>query len=189
MVGIERGFYDLCLRLSAGAAKAPVVIVSPDNANGDLWTLSRLDELIADIKAGGATAIIPAAAAPPLVATDDVKRLQSLIRLEARGGTFRSVAEPGLLNRQLVEAVQRINQQQRVATAIRAAGNVVLGLATTERRPGTAPGSGPCIDRVNAAGGRFAAPDGGRPNPAAIVPTAGMLCEVAAAIGHVALLT
>lgn len=189
LVGIERGFYDLCQRLSASAATAPVVIVSPDSATGDLWTLPRLDELITDIKAAGARTIIPAAPAPPLVGTDDVSRLHSLLRLEERGGALQSRAEPGLLQRQLAEAEQRIGQQQRVAAAVLAAGNVVLALPTTERRPGAAPGTGVCAERVTAASARFAGQDSGRPNLAALVPATAMLCEAAAAIGHVALLT
>jgi len=188
LVGIERGFYDFCQRLSAATASAPVVIVSPDSANGDLWTLPRLDELIRDVKAAGARAIIPAAAAPPPVSLDDVSRLRSLIRLEERGGVLQSRAEPGLLQRQLAEAEQHAGQQQRVAAAVLAAGNVVLGLPTTTRRLGAPPATGVCADRVSAASARYAGQDSGRPNAAALMPAAPMLCEAAAALGHVTLL-
>jgi eukaryotic-like serine/threonine-protein kinase len=189
VVGIERGFYDLCQRLSATVATAPVVIVGVNGTGGDLWTLPRLAELITDIRSAGAKVIIPAAPAPPPVSADDVNRLQSLIRLEERDGALQSQAEPGLLQRQLAEAQLEMGQQQRIAAAILAAGNVVLGLPTTERRPGAGSDSGACFERVAAASKRFSRQDGGRPNPAALLPAAPGLCEAAAAVGHVALLT
>jgi hypothetical protein len=111
LVGIERGFYDLCQRLSAAAADAPVVIVQPDADAADLWSLPRLDELIGSVRAAGAKAIIPATPAPPLATTDDVGRLQSLLRLEERGGAPAGSAEPGLLRRQLAEAEERLARQ------------------------------------------------------------------------------
>ncbi len=189
LVGIERGFYDVCQRLSATTTKAPVVIVSVDNATPDLWALPRLDELITDIKAAGARVIIPAAAAPPLVGMDDVNRLRSLIRLEESGGALQSRSEPGLLRNQLAEAEQRIGQQQRVAAAILAAGNVVLGLPTTERRPGASPGTGICAERVTAASARLGVLVNSWAKLATLAPAAPILCEDAAAIGHIALLT
>ena len=189
LVGIERGFYDLCQRLSATATKAPVVIVSVDSATPDLWAVPRLDELITAVKAAGARAIIPAAPAPPLVGTDDVSRLRALIRLEESGGALQSRSEPGLLLSQLAEAEQRIGQQERVAAAVLAAGNVVLGLPTTERRPGGSPGTGICAERVTAASARLAVQDNSWAKLATLAPAAPILCEAAAAIGHVALLT
>ncbi len=189
LVGIERGFYDLCQRLSATAAEAPVVIVQPSAGAADLWSLPRLDRLIASVRAAGARAIIPATPAPLLATTDEVGRLQSLLRLEQRGGALANSAEPGLLQRQLAEAEDRLAQEQRTAAAIRTAAIVVLGLATTEYRPGLPAASGPCSQRVAAASALFAVPDGARPATAALVPAATVLCDAAAAIGHVALLT
>ncbi|MEO7386922.1 MAG: protein kinase [Gammaproteobacteria bacterium] len=188
LVGIERGFYDLCQRLSATATEAPVVIVKPDVGNGDLWTMPRLDELLAGIKAAGALAIIPAAPAPPTGSADDITRLQSLLRIEDSGGALARAAEPGLLRRQLADAEARLGNQQRVAAAIRSAGNVVLGLATTDYRPGLAASSGACSQRVAAASGRFTGAEAPQPVMAALVPAPAMLCEAAATIGHVALL-
>ncbi|MBL8200697.1 MAG: protein kinase [Chromatiales bacterium] len=189
LVGIERGFYDLCQRLSAAAAGAPVVIVDPGAGNTDLWSLPRLDELIGRIGVAGARAIIPAAPAPLAPTTDEVNRLQSLLRLEERGAALTNSAEPGLLRRQLSEAEERLGEQRRIAAAILAAGNVVLSLATTEYRPGLTPASGPCIQRVTAASARSGVRDTGRPVTSALVPTTSMLCEAAGAIGHVAQLT
>lgn len=189
LVGIERGFYDLCQRLSAAAADAPVVIVEPGAGSADLWNLPRFDELIASVKASGARVIIPAAPAPPPVSTAEVNRLQSLVRLEERAGAFTKQAEPGLVQRQLAEAKERLSQQQRVAAAVAAAGNVVLGLATTEYRPTLSPSDGLCSQRVAAASSLFAANDAGKPATAALVPAATALCEAAMAVGHIALLT
>ncbi|MEO8445591.1 MAG: CHASE2 domain-containing protein, partial [Gammaproteobacteria bacterium] len=187
LVGIERGFYDLCQRLSAGAVTAPVVIVAPDSATGDLWSQPRLDVLLTDLKAGGARLIVPAAPAPQ-AGTAEVSRLQSLIRLEQQGGTLRSGASPGVLEQQLAEAESRRLQLQRIAAAALAAGNVVIGLATTERRPGTEAPTKACADRVAAEGSTLAALPGKLP-AAALAPAAPQLCEAAAAIGHVALMT
>jgi len=189
LVGIERGFYDLCQRLSATVAEAPVIIVQPDAGGADLWTLPRVAELITSVRAAGARVIIPATPAPLLATTDEVSRLQSLLRLEERGGAPANSAEPGLLRRQLAETEERLAQQQRIAAAITTAGNVVLGLATTEYRPGVTAGTGPCSQRVTAASTFVAAPDRAVPATAALVPAASVLCEAAAAIGHVALLT
>lgn len=189
LVGIERGFYDLSQRLSSAAAAAPVVIVEPDAGAADPWSLPRLDELLGGLKAAGARVIIPAAPAPPPANTDDINRLRSLLRLEERAGALANRAEPGLLQRQLAEAEEQLAQQQRVAAAVAAAGNLVLGLATTEYRPGLPPASGPCTQRVAAASTSFGDSAVPQPATAALVPAAGVLCEAAAAIGHVAFLT
>lgn len=189
LVGIERGFYDLCQRLSAVVAEAPVVIVQPDTGSADLWALPRLDELITAIKAAGARAIIPAAPAPLLATPEEVNRLQSLLRLEERGGALANRAEPGLLRRQLGEAEERLNQQQRIAGAIMTAGNVIVSLATTEYRPGLSPAGDPCSQRVAAASNSLPLPGSSSPAKSALVPAAAALCEAAAAIGHLALLT
>lgn len=189
LVGIERGFYDLCQRLSAAVAAAPVVIVEPDTGTADPWSLPRLDELIGSLKAAGARVIIPAAPAPPPASSDEINRLRSLLRLEERAGALANRAEPGLLQRQLEEAEERLGQQQRVAAAVAAAGNVVLGMATTDYRPGLSPASSPCTQRVSGASALFADPEGTKPVTAALVPAASALCEAAVAIGHVAFLT
>ena len=155
LAGIEGGFYDLAQRLSASAPDAQVVIVNPESANGDLWALPRLDELLLDIKVAGARAIIPAAPAPPAAGPEDGA------------------------------------QQQRVAEAVLAAGNVILGLATSEHRTAADSGNGPgvCAERVTAASARYATSARDNPNLATLEPATPLLCEAAAAIGHVALLT
>lgn len=188
-IGIERGFYDLAQRLSAGPARAPVVIVSPDDSSGDLWNQARFDELITALKAAGAKALIPASPARASLAKDDVVRLKSLIRLEQSGSALRSQAEPGVLQGQLAAAEQHLSQQQRVADAIRAAGNVVIGLATTERRPGSDPVPDACAKRIAAGGQRFTEPDVGSLTPVALAPVAEALCAGAAAISHMAHMT
>jgi len=189
IIGIERGFYDLCQRLSAAAASAPVTIVSPEEATPNLWTASQLDEIILRIRAAGARVIIPAAPAPPPVATTDITRLQSLIRLEQSGGALPSRTEPGLLQRQLQETEQRLDQQQRVAAAVRAAGNVVLGLATTERRADADTGGSACAERVAAMSERFLVRNSQQASAIALAPASAALCETAAAVGHMAHLT
>ena len=141
------------------------------------------------IKAAGAAAVIPATPAPAAASRDEITRLQSLLRLEERGGAPANSAAPGLVRLQLEEAEDHLDQQQRVAAAIMAAGNVVLGLATTGYRPGLPAASDTCTRRVATASALVAAPDPGRPVTAALVPAATVLCEAAAAIGHVALLT
>ncbi len=189
LVGIEGGFYDLCQRLAAVPATAPVVIVNIDADTKNLWVLPRLDDLITNLKAAGARLIIPATPAPPPAGSDDVSRLRSLIRLEERGGALQSRTEPGLLSRQLAEIEARIEQQERVAAAVKTAGNVVLGLPTAELRPGGAPGTGICADRVTAASPRFAVLENSRSQTAMLAPAAGVLCTAAAAVGHAAMLT
>lgn len=186
LVGIERGFYDLTQRLSATAAAAPVTIVQPGAGAGDLWTAPRIDELITAIKAAGARVIVPAAPAPQLASADEVSRLRSLVRLEEGGGAPGGSREPGLARQQLADAEERLVHQQRLAGAIRSAGNVVLGLATTEFRPGLAATGEPCAGRL---AGPAGAPARSGPPEASVVPGAPELCEAAAAVGHVAQLT
>lgn len=186
LVGIERGFYDLTQRLAATAAAAPVTIVQPGTGAGDLWTVPRIDELITAIKAAGARVIVPAAPAPQFASADEVSRLRSLVRLEEGGGAPAGSREPGLVRQQLADAEERLVHQQRLAGAIRSAGNVVLGLATTEFRPGLAAAGEPCASRIGGPAGATAT--GGTPQ-ASLVPGAPELCEAAAAVGHVAQLT
>ena len=189
LVGIERGFYDLCQQLSAGVATAPVVIVTPDSPSTDLWMLPRLDELIAHLKADGARAILPAVPPPAMVGEDDVNRLRSLIRLEERGGGLASQTDPAQMKQQLAEAELHLEQQQRTAAAVLAAGNVVLGLGTTERHPGSEQSTGACADRIAAASEIFSVASEAQVRMASLVPTASALCLAAAAVGHVAALT
>ena len=184
LVGIESGFYDFCQRLSASATTAPVIIVEPGADSGDLWSLPELDELIGELKAAGARVIVPAAPAPAATAADEVGRLQSLIRLEQRVGAPNRRAEAGLLERQLADATRRLTHQQSVASAMQSAGNVVLGLPTTEPRPGLPSPTGSCIQRVAAASGGYADLAASRRATARLVPAAASLCDAAAAIGH-----
>jgi serine/threonine-protein kinase len=183
-VGIERGFYDLCQRLSATNSTAPVIIVSTDKGSPDLWALPDLDELVAMIKAAGARAIIPAAPAPGPIDAADVARLRSLIRLEEHGGELQHRTAPGLLQSQLAETQERISRQQHVSQAVRTAGNVVIGLATLENRPASEPGGNACAQRIASGSERVAVPEAGR--YVAVLPATPALCEAAAAVGHLA---
>jgi len=184
-LGIERGFYDLCLRLSAASSDAPVIIVSADDGTQDLWSQPDLDELISMIKSAGAKAIIPAAPAPRAIDSANVVRLKSLIRIEEHGGDLQNRTAPGLLQRELAEAQERISQQKRVSTAVRNAGNVVLGLATSENRPAAEPSGSACPQRIAEGSERFPAPATSRNATVAVLPASAALCEAAAAVGHV----
>ncbi|MEZ5565786.1 MAG: CHASE2 domain-containing protein [Gammaproteobacteria bacterium] len=189
LVGIERGFYDLCQRLSASISHSPVVIVKPEDPTGDLWNLPRLDELLADLNAAGAKAILPATPPPPVVGQADLDRLQTLIRLEDRSQTLPNRSEPGLLRRQLAEAELRIARQKQIANAVQTAGNVVLGLATTDRGASRDQDASACASRVAGASERFAAQVHPPAALAALMPTSDALCQAAATVAHVALLT
>ncbi|MCE7902134.1 MAG: CHASE2 domain-containing protein [Gammaproteobacteria bacterium PRO9] len=189
LTGIERTFYDLSQRLAAGASQAPVVIVKPDDAINDLWTQPRLGELLTNLDAAGARAILPATPSPVPVNQADVDRLRTLIRLEERSGTLPKGAASGQLRRQLAEAEQRLAQQQEVAAAMKQAGNVVLGLGTEDRHDGLGPVARACADRVVASGGQFASQAQEIPVLASLAPTSGMLCQAAAAVAQVAVLT
>lgn len=184
-VGIERGFYDLCQRLAASASEAPVVIVSPDNATDGLWSQPRLDEVISNIRAAGAKVIIPAVPAPAPVTSVDLARLRSLIRVEQHSGTLQNGPEPGLLQRQLAEKERQIDQQKRLDAAVLAAGNVVLGLATTDRRTESSLAIG-CAERIARTSGRFEIDNSGTTASIALAPASDSLCEAAAAVGHLA---
>ncbi len=189
LTGIERGFYDLYQRLSAGISHAPVVIVKPGSVAGDPWTLPRLADLLAGLDAAGAKAILPAMPPPPMVGQTDLDRLQTLIRLEERSGTLPNGTTPGLLHRQLAEAEQLIARQQQIAGAVKSAGNVVLGLGTMDRRAGVDQDAGVCAERVAASSADFAAAARNHPALASLAPVSGALCQAAAAVAHVALLT
>ncbi len=184
LVGIERGFYDLSQRVSATTSAAPVVIVQPEGS-GDLWSDPRAGDLIGVLRGAGARVILPATPAPPAPDPAELSRLQQLLRLEERGDA--PVGEPGPIRRQLAAAEERARQQQQLADAIRTAGNVVVGLGTTDYRPGAGRSSEPCGARITPS-----APAGAVPvalPEAALVPAAPGICAAAAAIGHVAQLT
>lgn len=189
LTGIERAFYDLSQRLAAGTSQAPVVIVKPEGAVNDLWTQPGLGKLLADLDAAGARAILPATPPPVPVDQADVDRLRTLIRLEERSGTVPKGAASGQLRRQLAEAEQRLAQQQEVAAAVKQAGNVVLGLGTEDRHDGLREVDRACANRVAASGGQFDSSARKAPVPASLAPTSGMLCQAAAAVAQVAVLT
>jgi len=184
LVGIERGFYDLSQRVSATTSAAPVVIVQP-GGSGDLWSDPRAGDLIGVLRDAGARVILPATPAPPAPDPAERSRLQQLLRLEERGGA--PAGEPGLVRLQLAAAEDRARQQQQLAEAIRTAGNVVVGLATTDYRPGTGRSDEPCGARI-APGAQAGAVPVALPE-AALVPAEPAICAAAAAIGHVAQLT
>ena len=183
LIGIERGYFDLFQGLTAGLAEAPVLIIDTGKTDANPWLTPRFDELLLRAKAAGARLILPASPPPAMIATQDIARLHALIALEKRTDSLQSSAQPGLLERQLQEAEQRLNQQQKNAAAVAAAGNVVLGLDATDPIPGREPVEGICEARVAAGSSRYGEADAGV-RLAAIVPGDPALCAAAAAIGH-----
>ena len=110
-----------------------------------------------------------------------------LLAVKAAGATAIIPAAPAPSEAPPEDAVSA----QRVAGAVQSAGNVILGLATAARSQdaGMGNGAGVCGQRVTAAGPRFAT--GGRQQPmlAMLEPASSRLCDAAAGVGHVALLT
>lgn len=183
LIGIERGYFDLFQRVARGPAKAPVLILDTGEAELNPWLTPRFDELLLRVKASGASLIMPASPPPAVIADQDIARLQALIALEKRSTSLQSPAQPGLLNRQLQEAEDRLNLQQRNAAAVAATANVILGLGTADPVPGREEVEGRCEERVAAASSRY-----GETVPtqrsAMLAPANPELCEAAAAIGH-----
>jgi serine/threonine-protein kinase len=183
LIGIERGYYDLFQRLTASPAEAPVLIIDTGKSNANPWLSPRFDELLLRAKASGARLILPASPPPAVIAPQDISRLHALIALEKRTDSLQSSAQPGLLDRQLREAEQRLIQQQQNVAAVSAAANVILGLGVADPVPGREPLEGICEERIAASSARHGeAASGSR--PAAIVPGDPALCRAASAIGH-----
>lgn len=183
LIGIDRGYFDLFQRLTAGPAEAPVLILDTGETGLNPWLTPRFDEVLLRAKASGARLILPAAPPPPAIADQDIARLQALIALEKRSRSLQSPAQPGLLNSQLQEAEQRLSQQQQSAAAVAANTNVVLGLGTTDQVPGREQAESSCEARISAAGSQYGeAASGSRLTT--IAPTDPVLCAAAAAIGH-----
>ena len=101
LIGIERGYFDLFQGLTAGLAKAPVLIIDTGKTDANPWLTPRFDELLLRAKAAGARLILPASPPPAMIATQDIARLHALIALEKRTDSLQSSAQPGLLERQL----------------------------------------------------------------------------------------
>ena len=110
-----------------------------------------------------------------------------LLAVKAAGAKAIILAAPAPIQAEPDDAVR----EQRVAGAMHSAGNVILGLATADRGPdpGIGNDAGVCIQRITEAGPRFAAAERQQPILAMLEPAAPRLCEAAAAVGHVALLT
>ncbi len=179
--GIERGFLDLWQRASASPSTAPVIIVAPTGTSAPLWSLPELPELITLLKDAGARSIVAAAAPPAPVRTAELNRLQSLIGLEQRRGPA-GEAKAGELRRQLSAMQQELRLQDVLTEAMATAGNVVLGLGVTERRPGVTGTDGACGERIAAA-------DQGGPSRqdvsrSDVLPAPTGHCNAAAGIGH-----
>jgi hypothetical protein len=183
LIGIDRGYFDLFQRFTAGPAEAQVIIVDTGTTEPNPWLTPRFDEVLLRAKASGARLILPASPPPPAIADQDIARLQALIALEKRTASLQKPTQPGLLNRQLQEAEQRLGQQQRNAAAVAASTNVILGLGTSDPVPGREPVANGCDERIAVASSRYgeAAPG---PRLTAITPADPALCEAAAAIGH-----
>lgn len=175
LIGIERGYYDLFQRLTASPAEAPVLIIDTGKSNANPWLSPRFDELLLRAKASGARLILPASPPPAVIAPQDISRLHALIALEKRTDSLQSSAQPGLLDRQLREAEQRLIQQQQNVAAVSAAANVILGLGVADPVPGREPLEGICEERIAASSARYGeAASGSR--PAAIVPGVTLPC-------------
>ncbi len=183
LIGIERGYYDLFQRLTASPADAPVLILDTGKADANPWLAPRFDEVLLRAKASGAKLILPASPPPAMIAAQDIARLQALIALEKRSSAMQPATQPGLLERQLKEAEQRLEQQQKNAAAVAAAGNVILGLGVTELVPGREAEEGICGERIAAASGGYGKTASGT-QLVAIAPGNPALCTAAAAIGH-----
>jgi eukaryotic-like serine/threonine-protein kinase len=183
LIGIDRGYFDLFQRFTAGPAAAQVLIVDTGTTQPNPWLTPRFDEVLLRAKAAGARLILPAAPPPAAIADQDIARLQALIALEKRSTALQKPAQPGLLTRQLQEAEQRLGQQQRNAAAVAASANVILGLGTSDPVPGREPVASTCNERIAAASARYGESAQG-PRLTAITATDPALCEAAAAIGH-----
>lgn len=110
-----------------------------------------------------------------------------LLAVKAAGAKAIIPAAPAPIQAEPEDAVR----DQRVAGAVRSAGNVILGLATADRGPdaGLRSGAGVCAQRVTAAAPAFATAGRHEPILATLETGTSLLCEAAAAVGHVALLT
>ena len=179
--GIERGFLDLWQRASAAPSAAPVIIVAPTSTSAPLWSLPELPELIAVLKDAGAKSIVAAGAPPAPIRAAELNRLQSLIGLEQRRG-LAGEAKADELRRQLSTMQQELRQQELLAGAMSAAGNVVLGLGVTERRPGVTGIDGACGARIAAAD--QVGPSHQEVSRLDVVPAPAGQCNAAAGIGH-----
>jgi len=179
--GIERGYYDLWQRLTAAPATAPVVIVDPGDGSTALWERLELPALLGAARSAGARSILPAAAPPSPVRSIDRDRLSALIRLEERRGAT-GQATAGELHAQLAALDRSLEQQGRVGAAMAAAGNVMLGLGTSDRRPGVTGSEGACGERIAAADRGSVV--GQALSRLDILPAPSVLCAAAGGIGH-----
>ena len=137
------------------------------------------------------TADVPVVIVNPESSDSD---LWSLPRLEELLGAVKAAGARAIIPAAPAPAQAESNdtvREQRLASAVLAAGNVILGLATAERGLVAGQGNvtGVCAQRVAAAGPRFATTGREQPDLATLEPAASQLCEAAAAVGHVALLT
>ncbi|MCB1596338.1 MAG: hypothetical protein KDI87_01380, partial [Gammaproteobacteria bacterium] len=155
LIGIERGYYDVFQQLTASPAAAPVLIIDTGKTETNPWLTPRFDELLLRAKASGARLILPASPPPAMIAAQDIARLRALIALEKRTDALQNSAQPGLLERQLLEAEQRLAQQQKNVAAVAATANVILGLDATDPVPGREQPEGSCEERLAADSSRY----------------------------------
>jgi serine/threonine-protein kinase len=183
LVGIERGYFDLFQRLAAGPAQAPVLIVDTGAAGENPWLTPGFDELLLRARSAGARLVVPASPPPAVVADQDIARLQALIALEKRSTSLQNPAQPGLLARQLQEAMQRLGQQQRNTAAATASANLVLGLGTSDLVPGREQAESGCEKRIAGASAQYGETATGE-RLKVIAEVSPALCEAAVALGH-----
>jgi eukaryotic-like serine/threonine-protein kinase len=183
-IGVERGFYDLSQRLTAGAPDAKVVIVDTGGPEASPWSQASFGALVSRLKAAGALAVVPAVPPGAMVSEQDVSRLRSLIALENRSGSPKATEDVGGgLNRQLADLLARRDQQQATVSAIQSAGNVVLGLGSGTPPVNAAP-EVTCGERIAADSGRFADLAAAEQTLVKFSAAGGSLCAAAAALGQ-----
>ena len=133
MASLESSYYDFLQRQKPVTASERILLVNTGAGNkANLWVSGRISPVIDALNAAGAAVIVPVEAPPAVAELADLQRLTALADLENRA---RRSAETGAGKDSLVaekfaaqfaDLREQFEQQERVASTVKSAGNVVL---------------------------------------------------------------
>ena len=138
MESFESSYYDFLQRQKPVTASERILLVNTGAGNAaNLWESGRISPVIDALNEAGASVIVPVEAPPAVANLADLQQLNALADLESRarrsGGTGDSQANDKFAA-QFANLRKQYEQQERVASTVKTAGNVVLPVVARPTR-------------------------------------------------------
>jgi len=156
MASLESSYYDFLQRQQPVAASDRILLVDTgaDRDAGSLWASGRISPVINALNAAGASVIVPVEAPPANTRLPDMQQLTALAELEkrARMGSVNEAGDETFLADQLAGLRAQHEQQAKIASTVKDAGNVVLPVIPRPTRQAFEDARNECLQHTVATG-------------------------------------